>query len=68
MNKVIIARIKEKIALNEKDYADAFIAKEANSTLKDPEAKKQVAAAELRMSTTESNITVLKAMLKKLTK
>lgn len=67
-NKVITDRIKEKIALNERDWADAYIAKQFNSQLTTPEAKKQVATAEHTMKEIEYRINFLKTFLKNETK
>lgn len=64
MQKSIVNRIKEKIVLNEQDYADAYIAKVFNSTLTSPEAKKQVNSAEHTMREVEARINFLKALLK----
>lgn len=64
MKKFIIERIKEKIKLNQLEYADNFIAKIANEQLTTPEAKKQVESAEHKMKTCLERISFLETLLK----
>lgn len=64
MKKYIIKRIKEKIELNGRDYADNYIAKKAQEQLTSPEAKVQVDSAEHNMNEIESRIKFLKELLK----
>lgn len=64
MKKYIIKRIKEKIELNGKDYADNYIAKIANEQLTTPEAKVQVDSAEHNMNEIKTRIDFLKELLK----
>ncbi len=76
MQKFIIKRIKEKIELNEKDYADNYIAKLSYSNpeyvnnnpdnVADP--AKQIESADKNMEKIEKRIKTLKQILKGATK
>ncbi len=66
MKKSIVNRIREKIALNEKDYADNYIARWVNAQIDTPEAKKQVELADENMPKIEDRIKSLKKLEKEL--
>lgn len=64
MKKTIIKRIKEKIELNEIDYADSYIAEQHQLSQETPD-ETELSKARLMMKNSEDRIAWLKKLLKK---
>lgn len=64
MKKQILKRIKEKIDLIEIDWADAYIAKQFQSSIDSPLGRKEVDAADHKMKECDEKLVFLKRLLK----